>query len=157
MENDTWTFKGLTLNNSRPLGNLKVSAQNSNVTIIAYFSGNYNSRRLGYLRVYVEGQGKQAFNLGFNTSSKADASEWTVITDGGAFLAEGEGWKLLEDETVVLAGSTGSLTIARYGYGLGVDDRPFYMHHSIIILTGVAVAVTVAVATVIRFKGKVRS
>jgi hypothetical protein len=109
------------------------------------------------LRINVEGQGRQAFNLGFNASSRADASEWTVITDGGVFLAEGEGWKLLADETLVLSGVTGSLTIARYGYGLGVDDRPFYMQHSIIILTGVAVAVTVTVATVIRFKSKVRS
>ena len=65
LENDTWTFNGLTLNGSFPLGNLKFSAQNCNITIISYFSTNYNSRRLGYLRYYVEGQGEQAVNLGF--------------------------------------------------------------------------------------------
>ncbi len=155
LDNDTWTFKRLMLNGSFPLGDLKVSAKNSKITILSYFSGSFFSRRLGSLRCTIEGQGTQAVNLGFNSSSPADPTEWTVVTDNSVFLAEGEAWKLLPDETVIISGVTGNLTVARYNFGLPTDNRPFYMQHYVIILTGVAVAVTVAVAAVIQFKSRV--
>jgi hypothetical protein len=79
LENDTWTFNSLTINGTSPLGNLKFSAKNSDITIYSYYSMNYNSRRLGYLRYYIEGNGEQAVNLGFNSSVPSDPSEWTVI------------------------------------------------------------------------------
>lgn len=34
LENNTWHFKDLTLNNSRPIGNLKISTENSRYNII---------------------------------------------------------------------------------------------------------------------------
>jgi hypothetical protein len=157
LENDTWTFNSLTLNGSFPLGNLKFSAKNCDVTVISYFSASYNSRRLGYLRYYVQGEGEQAVNLGFNSSQPSDPSEWTVITQDNIFLAEGQNWRLLPDDTIVVHGVTGNLTVARYNFNVaGTDNRPFYMQHSVIILTAVAVAVTVTVATVIKYKTKVR-
>ncbi len=154
LENGVWTFNGLTLNNSFPLGNLKFSAKNCNVTIFSYFSMNFNSRRLGYLNYYVEGTGEQAVNLGFNASQPSDPSEWTVITQDNVFLAEGKNWRLLPDDTMVIYGISGNLTVARYSYGYPVDNQPFYMQHSVIILTAIAVAVTVTVATVIKLKTK---
>ena len=157
LENDTWTFKSLTLNGSFPLGNLKFSAKNSDVTIYRYYSTSYNSRRLGYLSYYAEGVGEQTVNLGFNSSRPSDPSEWTVIAPGSVFLAEGEKWQLLPDDTLIVKGVTGNLTIARYNYGYPVDNRPFYQQHSIIILTAVAVAITVTAATVIKVKTKRRA
>jgi hypothetical protein len=157
LENLVWTFNDLTLNGSRPLGNLKFSAINSNVTIYSYYSTNYNSRRLGYIRFYVEGDGIQSINLGFNSSKSSNPSEWTVIAPGSVFLAEGEKWQLLPDDTLIVKGVTGNLTIARYNYGFPVDNRPFYQQHSIIILTAVAVAITVTAATVIKVKTKRRA
>jgi hypothetical protein len=157
LDNDTWTFNSLTLNGSLPLGNLKFSAQNCAVTIYSYYSMSYNSRRLGYLRYYVEGNGEQAINLGFNSSGSSDPSEWTVIAPGNVFLAEGQNWQLLPDNTMVLYGVTGNLTVARYNYGYPIDNRPFYLQHSVIILTAVAVTVTVTAATVIKLKTKRRT
>ncbi|XHH09495.1 MAG: hypothetical protein ACFCUE_02390 [Candidatus Bathyarchaeia archaeon] len=156
LESGTWTFNGLTLNGSRILGTLEFSAKNCDVTIYSYYSTSYNSRRLGYLRYYVEGVGEQVVNLGFNTSKPSNPSEWTVIAPGNVFLAEGENWRLLPDDTLVLWGVTGNLTVARYNYGYPEDNRPFYQQHSIIILTAIAVAVTVTVATVIKLKTKAR-
>jgi hypothetical protein len=152
LENDTWTFNALTLNGSYPLGTLKFSAQNCDVTIYTYYSMTYNSRRLGYIRYWVEGVGEQTMNLGFNSSLQSDPSEWTVITTGNVFLAEDQNWHLLHDNTMIIYGVTGNVTVARYNYGYPIDNRPFYEQHSIIILTAVAIAITVAAATVIKLK-----
>jgi hypothetical protein len=157
LDNDTWTFNALTLNGSFSLGNLKFSAKNCDATIYTYYSMTYNSRRLGYIRYYVEGVGEQTMNLGFNSSSPSDPSEWTVITTGNVFLAEGQNWHLMPDNTMNVYGVTGNVTIARYNYGYPVNNQPFYQQHSIIILTAIAVAVTVTVATVIKYKTKARS
>ncbi len=154
LNNDTWTFNSLILNGSFPLGNLKFSAKNCDITVYNYYSMSYNSRRLGYIRFYVEGNGEQAVNLGFNSSRPSDPSEWTVIAPGNVFLAEGQNWRLLPDDTLVIYGVTGNVTVARYNYGYPADNRPFYLQHSVIILTVVAVAVTVTVATVIKLKTK---
>jgi hypothetical protein len=157
LENGAWTFTDLTLNGSRILGTLKFSAKYSDVTIYSYYSTSYNSRRLGYIRFYVEGDGEQTVNLGFNSSKPSDPSEWTVVIPGSVFLAEGEHWQLLPDDTIVIEGVTGNLTIARYNYGYATDDRPFYMQHSVIIATAIAVVITVTAATVIKVKTKRRA
>lgn len=154
LDNDTWTFNSLTLNGSFPLGDLKFSAKNCDITVYNYFSMSYNSRRLGYIRFYVEGNGEQTVNLGFNSSRPSDPSEWTVITESNVFLTEGQNWRLLPDDTVLVYGVSGNVTVARYNYGYPIDNRPFYLQHSVIILTAVAVAVTVTVATVIKLKTK---
>jgi archaellum component FlaF (FlaF/FlaG flagellin family) len=154
LANGTWIFKNLRLNNSFPLGDLKFSAQNCNVTIYSFFSGNYFARRFGFLSYNVEGEGTQEVNLGSNSSDPSDPSEWTVILPGSIFLAEGSGWKLLPDDTVVISGKTGNITIARYNYGLEVDNRPFYEQHSIAILTAIAVAAAASIGAIIKIKNR---
>jgi hypothetical protein len=156
LENGTWTFNGLTLNNSLPLGTLKFSAENCEVTIYSFYTANYSSRRLGYIRYYAEGLGEQTVNFGFNSSTQSNPSEWTVVTEGNVFLAEGQNWRLLPDNTLNIQGVTGNLTVARYNYGYPVDNQPFYMQHSVIILIAIAVAVTVTLATIIKLKTKAR-
>jgi hypothetical protein len=156
LENGTWTFNSLTLNGSRVLGNLTFSAKNSDITVYSFYGANVNARRLGYIRMYIEGQGEQTVNLGYNASNPSHHSEWTVITTGSVFLAEGENWRLLPGDTLAFWGLTGNLTIVRYNYNSAVDDGPFYQQHSVIILTAIAVAITVTVATLIKLKTKAR-
>lgn len=109
------------------------------------------------MNYYVEGEGEQAVNLGFNASQPSDPSEWTVITQDNVFYAEGQNWRLLPDDTMVIYGASGNLTVARYNYGYStIDNQPFFMQHYVIILTAAAVAVTVTTATVIKLKTKTR-
>jgi hypothetical protein len=144
LENDTWVFNGLTLSGSRD-GNLTFSAKNCNVVI--------HSFRSSSLRYTVEGVGEQVMNFGFNSSRPSHVSEWSVRNQDSVFFAEGKNWQLLPDDTVVVCGLLGTLTVMRYNYGYPVvDDRPFYLQHSAIILTGVAVVVTVTAASIIKLK-----
>jgi len=156
LENDTWAFNDLRFNISRPLGNLKVSAENSNMTIYSYQANNFFGRSV-FLRCNVNGVGTQTVNLGLNVSKRTSSSEWTVTIRGPAgstvFLAENEGWKLLSDDTVFVTGITGNLSIVHYNFGLNIDGNlPFYQAHSIAIITSIVLASTFAVAVVIKVK-----
>jgi hypothetical protein len=154
LENNTWIFNDLRLNISRPQSNLKISAENSNITIFSYQSSNFTGRS-EILRVKVEGIGTQIVNLGLNTSRSTVASEWSVITTGNIFLAEGEGWKLLSNNTVVVTGLTGNFSIVHYNLGIYEDENlPFYQKHSVAILTAIALTSTIAAALVINFRGR---
>ena len=156
-ENQTWSFTNLRLRNSLSFRTLKVSVENSNITIFPPRTNNtfFRSSTLRYL---VEGQGKQTVNLGLNTSRRTDASEWTVTIPGPdgntVFLAEGEGWTLLPDNSVVVTGITGNLSVTHFSSFIFENDpnSPFYQQHSVSIITAASVAATVAIAVVIKFK-----
>jgi hypothetical protein len=79
-ENGTWNFKDLMFNITQPLGNLKISTENSNVTIQIYraYNASFSTARLSYI---VEGEGKQTINFGFNSSQPSSTSEWSVNLD----------------------------------------------------------------------------
>jgi hypothetical protein len=151
--NDTWVFNNLTLSGSRVSGTLKFSAKNCDVIISSFIpsigSGN-TSRRSSYLLYSVEGVGEQVVNLGFDSSRPSHVSEWSVINQDSVFFAEGKTWKLLPDDTMVIRGISGTLRVVRYNYGYTVDNRYFYLRHSVFISTAVIVAVTVAIATIIK-------
>lgn len=154
LENDTWIFNDLRFNISRPQGTLKVSAQNSNMTIFSYQSINFIGRS-EFLRLKVDGLGRQTANLGLNVSRSTNPSEWSVITPGSIFLAEGEGWKLLPDNTVVVTGLTGNFTIAHYNLGLYNDENlPFYQKHSVAIITAIVLTSTITAAVAINLRGR---
>ena len=146
LENDMWVFSNLSLGGSRFSGNLRFSAVNCSVVI--------HSFQLNSLSYTVDGVGEQVVHLGFNSSRSLHVSEWSVINQDRVFFAAGRDWELLPDNSVVVHGLLGTLTVRYYNYGypVGVDDRPFYLQHSILILTGVAVVVTVVVALVIKLK-----
>jgi hypothetical protein len=157
LENDSWAFTDLRFNISRPLGNLKVSAENSNMTIYSYQATNFFGRSV-FLRYNVNGVGRQTVNLGLNVSEPTSSSEWSVTIPGPngktIFLAENEGWNLLPDDTVVVIGITGNLSVVHYNFGANIDNNnlPFYQAHSIAIITSIVLASTVAVAVVIKIK-----
>lgn len=156
LQNQTWSFTNLRLRNSQTLGNLKISVENSNMTIYSYRSTFFNTGAT--LSCIVQGIGRQTINFGLNTSRITDASEWTVTIPGDTgntiFLAEGEGWALMHDNTMVLTGLTGNLSITHYS-GFTVpnnSNQPFFEQHSIIIVTAALVVITVAVAVAVKLK-----
>jgi hypothetical protein len=163
LQNDSWVFTDLALNSSSPLGNLTVSAKNSQITIYTFFSSQAFSQfgRTSLVRFWVQGQGEQVFNLGLNLTRSTHQSEWSVIVpanadgSGAVFLAEGKDWHLRSDNTVVIDGVVGNVTIAYFGSRFNAqNDRnlPFVQQHSVAIATIFVVVVTVAVATLISYR-----
>lgn len=163
LENNTWTFKGLQLDNTAAvqqygftnytdLGTLKISASDSNVTVLAFLSFNFSSQ-MDILALYIEGWGTQTVNLGLNGTNKQSAAEWSVLTDNGAtFLAEGSGWKLLDDNSVFINYGSGNLTVAHFNLNdPSMANLSFLAQHYVAILSGALFAATVAVAGAISF------
>jgi hypothetical protein len=157
LENDTWNFNDLILNNSQPLGNLKISVENSNITVRSFRSHLIFSRS-AQLRYNVQGIGTQTINLGLNSTQPTHSSEWTVTVPSvtvpnTVFLAEGDHWNLLPDNSVVVSGLTGNVSVTHYGFNIpNTSNLPFYEQHSAIITTLALLVVIVGVALVIHFK-----
>lgn len=152
LANNTWVFTNLTLNNiSRP-GTIKVSAQNSNITIYSFSLVFFNQSRIS-VRYNAQGAGQQFFDFGLNKSVPTHQSEWSVIIPGSVFLANGQGWKLQSDNTVIVTGQTGNISVSRFNFGVPNDSNlPFYERHSVALITIAIVAATVAVAAIISVK-----
>ncbi len=151
LHNNTWTFNDLRFNISQPIGNLKVSAENSNITIHSFRTYNLFGRT-AQLRYNAQGTGTQTVNLGLNTSQPTHPIEWTVGVPGNSFLAEGDGWRLLPDDSVVVNGLTGNISVTHYFSVPNDSNLPFYQQHSIVIITTIVLSVVAAVAAVIRVK-----
>ena len=81
-----------------------------------------------------------------------------VILSPTTFLSEGNGWKLQSDNTVVVRGLVGNVTV--YHFVLDIPDEsglPFYQQHSVVLMAGAAVAVTVVAAVLVVVKtGRVK-
>lgn len=153
LENNTWSFEDLRLGASRSGRSLKVSAENSNIVISYYQAFNSSFGRSFMLRYTVEGQGEQSFNFNLNLSEPSSPSEWSVISPNSVFLAEGEGWNLLPDNTVVITGAHYNVTIVNYGSSFPTDSNlPFFQQHSVAIITIIVLLITIAIAVVIRVR-----
>ncbi len=157
LENDTWTFTNLRLNRSQPFENFKISTQNSNVTIFSYLAFN-TTLQSARLRYAVEGKGKQIFNLGLGSQEgEWSGTDWSVITGNNVFIAEGEGWTISNDGTLIVTGATGNVSIVHWGFfenSLPSSNLPFYQQHSVAIAAAMVVAITVIVAIVIKVKSR---
>jgi hypothetical protein len=159
-ENDTWTFVNLHLSGSQPLEDFTFSTQDSNVTIFSYRSNNNTSFQSVRIKYAVEGQGKQTLNLGLGPEKGGSSSslEWSVIVNNNVFLAQGEGWTISDDGTMVINGATGNVSVVHYGFfgsfgnGLQNSNLPFYQQHSVAIAIGAAAAIVVVISVVINLK-----
>lgn len=150
----TWHFKDLASNNSQRTGNLKLSAENSNVTILAYRTGNQliQSARLTYS---VEGNGTQTINFCLNNTQPTHFSEWSVILPGSIFLAPGDVWRLLPDDSIVVSGIVGNVTVVHYDFQAANNaDQPFYIQHSVALASVGVLAATVVAAVTVRYRGR---
>lgn len=158
--NNTWSFYDLKLNhvlNNSRLGNLEISVQDSNITIYSFYSSNNISTSRQYIRYFAEGAGSQVVNLDVNGTTHV--YEWwvTIRAPNSVFLAEGKEWQLLPDNTVIIKGQTGNLSVTHYNFGITEDNNlPFYQRHSILVTTTVLLIVTVIVGLVISVKVRKR-
>jgi hypothetical protein len=152
LENNTWHFNGLSLNGSRPQGDLAVSVADSNITIYSFTGfGSVSNLTRKVVRYNAQGVGQQVFNMGINGTT--DVSEWWVTITGSVFLAKGKDWQLAPDNTVTVTGQTGNVSVAHYNFGAtNFENVPFFERHSVALLTVVAVAVTVTAAGLISVK-----
>ncbi|MCW4000791.1 MAG: hypothetical protein NWE93_11175 [Candidatus Bathyarchaeota archaeon] len=159
LQNGTWTFNDLKLNtpNAAFLGldtlnttkTLKFSAENSNVTILAFQAFNYSSA-VTVLSYTATGEGTQTVNLGLNLTEPTDSSQWSIIVEDDVFLAEGQGWRLLSDDSILVSAPVGNITIAHFDFGGSVGNVGFLLEHYVLLFTGVVLAVTLAAAVLIR-------
>jgi hypothetical protein len=75
-------------------------------------------------------------------------------------LAEGDGWTISHDGTIVINGARGNVSVIHYnfygsfGNGLQNSNLPFYQQHSLAITVTAAVAIIVIIAVVIKTKHK---
>jgi hypothetical protein len=150
--NYIWTFVNLRLDNLQPLEKLEVSAQDSNITIIAYstFDTRFRGFRGALLSYKVEGKGKQTFNMGVPLTD----GEWSVLLED-EFKGEGDGWSVSPDATLTITGAKSNVTIWYFGFPESFNEdanKPFYTEHSVAITTAVALAVTATFAFVNRKK-----
>jgi hypothetical protein len=165
-QNGTWTFQNLSfdqpkipyfdLSGVKSVGNLSISAQDCNVTVWIYLNINYPFPVV-LLSYYTEGGSTQTVNLGLNGTHPTSGSEWSVVTGDNVFLAEGKEWKLMPDDSLVINPSaSGNLTIMHFNYNDPDVQKnlPFWWQHSILILAGVVLAVTVTVAVAVKFKSR---
>jgi hypothetical protein len=160
LKNNTWEFRDLTLNNQsiadfgltnlNSIGDLKISTQNSNVTIVAYLTFNY-SFPVNLLRYSVEGKGKQLVNLGLNSSRPSDVTEWSVIVSDNVFLTEGQSWTLLPDDTLDITHTASNITVAHFDYLNSIDSNLlFYIKHSVALTAAAALVIVVSLAIIIK-------
>jgi hypothetical protein len=165
LQNGTWTFRnlqishpqtalGLDLTNAQPVGDLKFSAKDCNVTIWAYLTF-YYTLPVNSLMYYVKGLGSQTVNLGLNYT-RSDPSEWSIITGDNVFLAAEQGWKLLPDNTLIMQDILGNVTIAHFQLDAFAGSAVFALQHFVSILTGMVLGAVVVVPVVIKIRAKRR-
>ena len=151
MENGRWIFVGLTLNDSLCISDLKVSMENSNITIFSFYASSADSRYWVGVWYNAGGEGSQVFDFGLNALTHF--SEWWVTLAGNVFLAEGRNWKLQSDNTLAINNQVDNISVMYFNFDADKDkNTPFYIQHSIVISTIAVVIGTVLVATVITKK-----
>jgi hypothetical protein len=162
LENNSWTFTNLLLNGSQQLENFAISTQNCNVTIFSYQIFNTSSSNFSTFNYAVEGKGNQILNLGLGPEEGGSITsvEW-IILNNHAFLAEGEGWSILHDGTMIVNGLVGNVSIIHFGsselLSVSNSNLPFYQQHSVAIATAAAVTITLVIAVVIKVKNREQS
>ncbi len=161
LQNGTLIFKNLAINETFPLGNLTMSAKDSQITIYTFYGSQYSNLfgRSSRITYNAEGSGEQTFDFGLNVTRSTHQSEWMVLA-GQEFLAEGKAWHLRSDNTVTVEGIEGNLTIAYYGYRFNIANdanKPWVEQHSVALATIGALAAIVAFTSVLALYNKRRS
>lgn len=151
LENNTWVFTDLKLANSPIVRTLQISVENSNISVYYYRTSPQFGRSTS-LKFNVEGEGKESVNLGLNTTKRTNPSDWLITIPNGGIVVEGISWNLLSDNTVVVNGLRGNVTVSHFNYVRPSGTGPFYVQHSITIITAAVAVAIIAVAVVIKIK-----
>jgi hypothetical protein len=149
-ENNTWVFTGLKLNRLVTFGTIKISTLNSNITILSYRISNATTGRGQSITYYANAPGQQIIDLGLN-STQSNPLQWSVIVSQNVFLAKDSGWTFGPDNSFIVTGQTGNISITRFNFTNRFDDsnQPFLIRHSIIIITCALLAAVTAVAVIL--------
>jgi hypothetical protein len=153
LENNTWVFSDLMINTTRLLGNLKVSVQDSDITIFSFYSSSNISMARQSVRYNAQGVGSQVFDLGVEGATHH--SEWwvTVGSLSTVFLAQGREWRLSPDNIVTVKGQTGNISVTHFSFDAQSNSSlPFMERHSVLLVTLAVVAVTAIAASVVSVK-----
>ena len=149
LENNTWIFRGLALNNTQTQGTLQISTENTNITITD-FRSNPAFGRSQYVRYISDREGIQRINLGNNYTTNIE--EW-MVTHNRQYLNAGKDWQLQRNNTVIVNSQPGNMTVIHYNWDMPyISDLPFLEQHSIALTVAAIFAGTVLVATTIRIK-----
>jgi len=170
LEGGVWVFRDISFDDPRipyfelsslqGSNELRISVWDCNMTVWVYVNANI-VLPLSILGYYVDGPGVQSVNLGLNTTRLTDGSEWSVIVGEAfayqeqTFLSQGQGWTLQSDNSLMVYPLlSGNVTVMYYDYGDVYLDAslPFWLRHSVLILTTGAVAAIIAVTVIIRIK-----
>jgi hypothetical protein len=160
LKDGSWTFTGLRLGYSRNAANVSISAVDCNLTIYSVSASNFSARSVS-LRYNAVGVGLQSVRF-VDITQKTSSAEWSVIVPGASgnglvWLSQGQNWDMQTDNTVVVHGVTGNITVSRYNLGAfqpTSSNQSFPFSHLIALITfGVLIAV-VAVALVIKLVRK---
>jgi hypothetical protein len=153
LENGAWKFVNLSFTNmpqQAPL-NLSVAAQDSALTITSYRAVGNTNVSMGNVRLRYEvvGQGVQVFNFG----SIPQKGIWSVVFDT-VFRGQRDGWNVSPEGIVTVTGaaSSSNVTIIYYTYPewfASIYDLPFYQQHSLLIVTGGALAAVIVIGMVL--------
>jgi hypothetical protein len=153
LENNTWVFNDLMLNNTRVLGNLRVSIKDSDITVFSFYSSSNISATRQSVRYNAQGVGSQVFDLGVYDATHH--SEWwvTVSVPSTVFLAQGREWHLSPDNIVTVKGQTGNISVSHYDFNAqSYNSLPFMERHSVLIVTLAVVVVTAIAASIVSVK-----
>ncbi len=161
LQDNVWTFTDLHLNGSPSLAILKISTENSNLTILSYRirNGTYLIPNES-LRYSIIGEGKASVNFGLSNAGQYSGADWYVSKAGRnstIFLSLGHDYVLGNDGTLTIYSVTGNVSVTHEflnGYLGNTSNLPFYQQHSVIIAVALVFVITVAVVIVIGLKNK---
>jgi len=164
MQDNVWTFTDLHINGFPSLATLKISTENSNLTILSYRirNGTYLIPNES-LRYSIIGEGKASVNFGLSNAGQYSDADWYVSKAGRnstIFLSLGHDYVLGNDGTLTIYSVTGNISVTHEflnGYLGNTSNLPFYQQHSVIIAVALVFVITVAVVIVIRLKNKLDS
>jgi hypothetical protein len=160
LKDGTWVFTGLKLGYSRNAANLSISAADCNLTIYSVSASNFSARTVS-LRYNVVGVGSQSVRF-VDITQKTSSAEWSVIVPGASggglvWLPQGQKWDVQPDNTVVVHGVTGNITVSRYNLGAfqpTSSNQSFPFSHLIALITLGVLITVVALALVVKLVRK---
>jgi hypothetical protein len=164
LQGNVWVFTNLILNGSVPLATLKVSTENSNMTILYYHIRIGTSTVIPNesLRYIIVGEGKVTVNLGYSNMGQYSGSDWYFSKEAGDgnhryFFTLGPDYNLGKDGTFTVYKTTGNISITHIklsSFAGNNANLPFIQQHSVIIASAIVLILTVTVTVIITLKNK---
>lgn len=164
LQGSVWTFTDLLLDGSVPLATLKISTENSNLTIIYYHT------RIGTSTVIpnesfnyiIVGEGTVTVNLGYSNAGQYSGSDWYVSKASGNgitryFFTLGRDYVMGNDGTFSIYKITGNITVTHVmlsSFAGNNSNLPFLQRHSVVIAAAIVLVLTITVCVVIKLKNK---